>query len=226
MKNNYVLMGILVVSSVVIPYLYQNHIRNKLLRELYSYKINKQQKEFFELLDSFQSKFCLSTFTILFMKFNYYMDSNEYDKAKILYKEIEKQKMNNQNEVALKLKMFYSSVEKKDYEMAKNIKNSLMLALSKYKGKDSETIKGEVEQIDKIYLQKDVSILPELVEAFDNADEDAIKGLLCFRIAKLYHVINDEDSVNKYLNLAKHYTLNENAKKSLDHIIRNHGELI
>lgn len=223
--SNTSIMIVLIAVCVIVPYGYQNYLRNKLLRQLYELKTKNQQEAFMKLLDSFQSRFCLSAFTILFMKFNYYLDAGKYEDGKQIFPDIMSLKLNTKNAVAAKLRMFSSSIQNKDYEYANEIKNSLMSSLNAYRGKNAEVIKGEVEQIDKIYLQKDVTILPNLVEALESTNDQTVKELLCFRIAKLYYVINDGDAVNKYLDMAYNYAKNEQSKLSIKHIIENHSEL-
>ena len=211
----WIILGI----CVVVTFLYQKKLKNDLLRKLYALKQQKDENNFFAALDDTYTKFVLSKFSIGYMKYNYYLEEGKYEDAKIMFNELKDVKTNNPNRLSLYLSMFNKAIENKDNEFASSIKDDLVECVNKYADNKAKLIKGEIEQLDKIYLKKDVSILPELILSFEQADNDEIKSLLAFRIAKLYHYENNEQEVKKYLLLAKEYTQSLNNKKEIENIM-------
>lgn len=223
--NKEFIVIIALVICVVVTYFYQKKVQNDLLNQLYELKKNKDEKGFIDLLNSAYCKFVFSKFTLEFMKLNYYLDEKQYQKAKSLLKNFNGMNLKYKDMIALNLRMFNSAIEAKDYALASNLKEILLKALNKKADENSKVIAGEIIQIDKIYIQKDVTLLDDLLEALDQCEEDSIKSLLSFRIAKLYHYMNQEDKVDQYLKNALAYSNNAGEKQSLQALMKDHSGL-
>lgn len=225
LKMNNWIWWIILAICVVTTFLYQKKLKDDLLRKLYSFKQAKNEKLFFKALDNTYTKFVLSKFSIGYMKYNYYLEEGKYQEAKEMFDGLKDIKTNNNNKLSLYLSMFNKAIEAKDNEFASNIKNKLIDIVNKDPNDKAKLIKGEIEQLDKIYIKKDTSILPQLILAFEQAENDEIKSLLAFRIAKLYHYAENDQEAYKYLLLAKGYTQSINNKKEIENMINDLSRL-
>lgn len=223
--NNITVIGIIFILAVVTSFLYQKKVQNDLLKYLVSLKSQRKREEFYAVLNSNRAKFNFSKFTIEFMKFNYECDFGDYQIIKEQYLKFKDIRLNSQNLIALNLKMFHCSIQAKDYKFSSSIKDILVSVLKKKKDEQSKIILGEVEQIHKIYVEKDTSLIPDLESSFEECDNNNIKALLSFRLAKLYHFINDERKVNKYLLFTKEFNPNPDNVKTINFILQHHQEL-
>lgn len=225
LKMNNVIWWIILGVFIVGTFLYQKKLKNDLLRKLFALKQDRNEKLFFQALDETYTKFVLSKFSIGYMKYNYYLEEGKYENAKNMFNELKDIKTNNNNKLSLYLSMFNKAIEYKDNEFAISIKDKLIEYVNKNPDNKAKLIKGEINQLDKIYLKKDTSILPELILTFEQADNDEIKSLLAFRIAKLYHYENNDQETKKYLLLAKEYTQSINNKKGIENILNDLNRL-
>lgn len=216
---------IILAICIVGTFLYQKKLKDDLLCKLYRLKQEKNESLFFNALDDYYTKFVLSKFSIGYMKYNYYLEEDRYQEAKEKFDELKDIKTNNNNKLSLYLSMFNKAIEHKDQEFAISIKNKLIDIVNKNPDNKAKVIKGEIEQLDKIYLKKDISILPDLIETFDQAENDEVKSLLAYRIAKLYHYAKNDDEAYKYLLLAKEYTMSLNNKKGIEIVMKDLNRL-
>lgn len=223
--NKEILFFILLGACVLFSCFYQKRVQENLLKKLYQYKREHNEKAFMDALDSTYTKIVFSKFTLEFMKLNYYLDHHAYQKAKEQFKKFQQMKLKNRNFLALNLRMFNGALEAKDYSLASALKEAILPILKKQTDSNSKILYGELIQLDKIYIQKDVSIINDLLEAYDACEDDKIKSLLCFRIAKLYHYMGNAEKVNDYLKLAEEYTEIHENKLSLEALIKDHRGL-
>lgn len=222
---NKVIFVLLLVASIVGSIAYQRKVTRDLMNRLYKYKKERNRQAFMEQADSPIMKIVFSKFNVELMKLNYDLDFGNYNNAKNQFEKFNGMRLNNQNKIALNLRMFHAALEAKDYSLASAIKDSLIPLLKKQQDQQSKLLLGEVIQLDRIYLQKDVSLIDELKQALEESEDDVIKNLLCFRIAKLYHFSHDEERVDFYLKKALSYAVNEENKRSLKALIKNHEGL-
>lgn len=222
---NKVFFVLLLIASIAVSIAYQRKVTKDLLNRLYKYKKERNRQAFMELANSPIMKIVFSKFNVELMKLNYDLDFGNYDDAKHQFEKFNGMRLNDQNKLALNLRMFHSALEAKDYSLAGAIKEVLIPILKKKQDQQSKLLLGEVIQLDKIYLQKDVSLIDELKDALEESKDDGIKNLLCFRIAKLYHFSQDEGQVDIYLKQAFKYACNEENKRSLEALIKDHKGL-
>ena len=166
----WIILGVFILGT----FLYQKKLKNDLLRKLFVLKQDRNEKLFFQALDETYTKFVLSKFSIGYMKYNYYLEEGNYDEAKLIFNDLKDIKTNNNNKLSLYLSMFNKAIEYKDNEFAISIKDKLIEYVNKNPDNKAKLIKGEINQLDKIYLKKDTSILPELILTFEQADNDEI----------------------------------------------------
>jgi len=117
-------------------------------------------------------------------------------------------------------------LQTKNIDLSKETRYSLLELLKNKKDHKSSLMLEEINQLNAIYIEKDTSIIKDLLETFEDCENKDIKCLLCFRIAKLYYYMNDKDNAQKYINLAIDYSENEKNKHDLIKILNNLDELI
>lgn len=213
MKNNILIF--IVCIGIIASLFYQKWYKNKALNKLYELKREKNTKEFISLLDSNYLKFTFDEFTREFMKLNYWIEINNDEEVKKLLHRFQNIKMNDDNKVALYSRLFGYYVVKKENQKAIHLKNILIPLLEKKKDDKSQLLLGEINQVTSIYIDKDTSLLPLLVDTLNSIEDNKTKAILCIRIAKLYHYMNNSEKVNEYLLTAIEYTNNDIEKEDL-----------
>ena len=103
--------------------------------------------------------------------------------------------MNADEKIALDSRMFGYALQFRDRALAETCRDQLMPLLNGKKGQKAELIRGEVEQLDRSYIQKDTTLIQELTEALPECENDEIKSLIAFRLAKLDHYENQPEQV-------------------------------
>ena len=159
------------------------------------------------------------------MKLNYFIDLQDHDQVRATYAQFASLKMNADEKIALDSRMFGYALQFRDRALAETCRDQLMPLLIGKKGQKAELIRGEVEQLDRIYIQKDTTLIQELTEALPECENDEIKSLIAFRLAKLYHYEDQPEQVEIYLNQAMRYTNNDKNRKSLMAMISDPSEL-
>ena len=191
--------------------IYKKWVSEKALRKLYTFKMKQDTDSFLKLLDSPYCKFNFSKVSLLMMKLNYFIDLQDHDQVREIYAQFASLKMNADEKIALYSRMFGYALQFRDRALAETCREQL--------------IRGEVEQLDRIYIQKDTTLIQELTEALPECENDEIKSLIAFRLAKLYHYENQPEQVEIYLNQAMRYTNNDKNRKSLMAMISDPSEL-
>lgn len=205
--------------------IYKKWVSEKALRKLYTLKMKQDTDNFLKMIDSSYCKFNFSKVSLQMMKLNYFMDLQDHPQVQKIYDQMTSLKMNADEKIALYSRMFGYALQFRDRALAEVCRDQLMPLLSGKKGEKAELIRGEVEQLDRIYIQKDTSLIQELIEALPECENDEIKSLIAFRIAKLYHYLNEPQQVEIYLNRAMRYTNNDKNRKSLMAMISDPSEL-
>ena len=205
--------------------IYKKWVSEKALRKLYALKMKQDTDNFLKMIDSPYCKFNFSKVSLQMMKLNYFMDLQDHPQVQKTYDQMTSLKMNADEKIALYSRMFGYALQFSNRALAEACRDQLTPLLSGKKGEKAELIRGEVEQLDRIYIQKDTSLIQELIEALPECENDEIKSLIAFRIAKLYHYLNEPQQVEIYLNRAMRYTNHDKNRKSLMAMISDPSEL-
>ena len=102
---------------------------------------------------------------------------------------------------------------------------NLLPLVENKKDEQSELLAGETRQIVEIYCNKNTDLIEDLEETLDTIDNDNVKSILAYRIARLYYVKNDFDNVKKYIELAIKYSSNDNTIDDLNKILKDYSLL-
>ena len=211
----------LTIVCLIGSLLYKRWATNKALKELYALKV-KDKGEYIKALDSYYVKFSFSEFNRNLMKLNYWIDERNDEKVKEVLEIISKIKLNENDRIALYSKLFGYYIDKKEYDKAKKMAENLLPLVENKKDEQSELLAGETRQIVEIYCNKNTDLIEDLEETLDTIDNDNVKSILAYRIARLYYVKNDFDNVKKYIELAIKYSSNDNTIDDLNKILKDY----
>ncbi len=211
--------------AIIASFVYQKWLKEKTLRELYELRNKKDDQAFIEKLDSNFVRFMFNSFTIQFMKLNYWIDNNNDEEVVSLLHHFSKMKLKEADRVALYSKLFGYYIDKKNNAKATNMKNKLVEILENKKDQKSVLLNGEVKQLYAIYVEHDTTMIPDLIETLESMEDNSVKSVLCFRIAKLYHYEKNVKKEKEYLSLAIEYSPNDSQTKSLQELLHHSDKL-
>ena len=214
-----------IIISVIGSSVYHKWSQDKVLKKLYKYKIKQDIEEFMNIINSSYLKLTFAKHSLAIMKLNYYIDANLNKEALEYYGTIKDMKVPPKDKLALLMKVYGFALQTKNIDLSKETRDSLLELLNNKKDDKSKLMIGEINQLNAIYIEKDTSIIGDLIETFEDCENNDIKSLLCFRIAKLYYYMNDENNIRKYIKLAISYSENEKNKHDLLKILSNLNEL-
>jgi len=100
--------------AIIASFVYQKWLKEKTLRELYELRNKKDDQAFIEKLDSNFVRFMFNSFTIQFMKLNYWIDNNNDEEVVSLLHHFSKMKLKEADRVALYSKLFGYYIDKKN----------------------------------------------------------------------------------------------------------------
>lgn len=220
---------VLLILAVVIALgsmFYKRYISNKLMDELSKAFLKEDgEKEYMDILNSRKANIAFSDGTKLYLKMNFYILKNDTEKAKEVYEELTKSSSVTDEEKIIfnrqALAYFSAKEEKEVSEQAYNILKDI---LGDKDNKESEAILKEAYILLNVNIYKNMDIIPELEEIIKETENDDMKSIYYFLIAKLYNTEDDKMIVDKYLNLSRDFAENEVHKDSIDHILKGNYE--
>ena len=118
--------------------------------------------------------------------------------------------------------MFGYYIDKKEYDKAKKMADSLLPLIENKKDEQSVLLVGETKQIVEIYCNKNTALIEDLEETLETIDNQDVKSILAYRIARLYYVKKDFDNVKKYIELAIKYSNNAKTISDLNKILKDY----
>ena len=113
-------------------------------------------------------------------------------------------------------------IDKKEYDKAKKMADSLLPLIENKKDEQSVLLVGETKQIVEIYCNKNTALIEDLEETLETIDNQDVKSILAYRIARLYYVKKDFDNVKKYIELAIKYSNNAKTISDLNKILKDY----
>ena len=212
---------VLTIICLIGSLFYKKWATNRALEELYALKI-KDKDEYIKALDSYYIKFTFSEFNRNLMKLNYWIDERNEEKIHEVLNSISKIKLSEKDRAALYTKMFGYYIDKKEYDKAKKMADSLLPLIENKKDEQSVLLVGETKQIVEIYCNKNTALIEDLEETLETIDNQDVKSILAYRIARLYYVKKDFDNVKKYIELAIKYSNNAKTISDLNKILKDY----
>ena len=143
---------------------------------------------------------------LLLYKLDGYLRSGDDDKVRAIIKELDGMKLEPRDKVEYlqKRMSFFVSVLEPEEARASYSRLSAYLVSVKVDTVDLyRTMLDEGEEIIRVYLDRDISYMDELLKKAESTEHPVLRGIMYFRLAKLAHFKGDADSRKKYLELAQ-----------------------
>lgn len=157
-------------------------------------------KEYLRLLEDKFVKLSLSRKEILAFKFDGLLASGNYTEIEQIIKQLDVAILSKRDRIIYYQKRLYYFIKQRNIQEAekslKLLRNSLEMT-----GSDSKTIsmREQAELMFDVYIRKDISRIPGLVELERSQEDTTKKGLTQYFLAKLYYANDNEVEAKKML---------------------------
>ncbi len=157
-------------------------------------------KEYLRLLEDKFVKLSLSRKEILAFKFDGLLATGNYTEIEQIIKQLDVAILSKRDRIIYYQKRLYYFIKQRNIQEAekslKLLRNSLEMT-----GSDSKTIamREQAELMFDVYIRKDVSRIPGLVELERSQEDTTKKGLTQYFLAKLYYANDNEVEAKKML---------------------------
>lgn len=220
--NKTYLFAAVMILAVAAVYLYQKWAVKKAAMKMMEIRQTGSEEEFIQALDSGYAKFSFNDFTRNMMKLNYWIEKGRGDEIERLIPEIEKVRMDEKQTAAVLSRLFGWYVENGNVKKAASARDKLYKLL---KGKTDDYSLGllhEADQVDAVYLRKDLSYVPVLESMISEINNPEQKAVYQYRLAKLYRAAGrTEDAVSV---LKEAYAQSAGAQKKKLEMLMMHPE--
>lgn len=204
---------------------YRKWVIRKTLRKLYALRQQDDETSYMNALKAMDVTLYFPKFTRNLLILNYYVDKKEKEKAYLAYEEIKLVKTNRENRIAMNMKMYGFFLENKEQEQASICLEELLRLLKQSKAKNAKSLLREVEQLDAVYLQKNIEWIPILLDGVKQVKDPEYQSILLFRLAKLYYYAKDEENCKQAIIEACEHTRQEANKKRLQYVLHHLEDL-
>ncbi len=228
---NKILVGA-VIACLAASVVYKRWATAYTLKKLYRLRQGEESGPFMEALDSDLVRFHFSEFTRAFMKLKYWIGREAHGEVQALIPAFRDMKCSPREQTALYAELFGYTLEQGDYGKAQEYQKQLERLLEGRTDRRSEAIRREAWQLKRIYLDRDVSAIPELEEALGAIAQMApgsaaaeAEAVICYRLAKLYYAKGEESRVTDYLQRALSCTASGPSRRKLEQALEDHSIL-
>jgi predicted Zn-dependent protease len=221
MNKTYLFVSLMILAFAAV-WLYQKWAVKKAAMKMMEIRQTGSEEEFIQALDSGYAKFSFNDFTRNMMKLNYWIEKGRGDEIERLIPEIEKVRMDEKQTAAVLSRLFGWYVENGNVKKAASARDKLYKLL---KGKTDDYSLGllhEADQVDAVYLRKDLSYIPVLESMISEINNPEQKAVYQYRLAKLYRAAGrTEDAVSV---LKEAYAQSAGAQKKKLEMLSMHPE--
>jgi predicted Zn-dependent protease len=221
MNKTYLFVSLMILAFAAV-WLYQKWAVKKAAMKMMEIRQTGSEEEFIQALDSGYAKFSFNDFTRNMMKLNYWIEKGRGDEIERLIPEIEKFRMDEKQTAAVLSRLFGWYVENGNVKKAASARDKLYKLL---KGKTDDYSLGllhEADQVDAVYLRKDLSYIPVLESMISEINNPEQKAVYQYRLAKLYRAAGrTEDAVSV---LKEAYAQSAGAQKKKLEMLSMHPE--
>jgi len=219
----YLVITIIIALIFIIFYRIKKSYLQKISKLLYK---DNNPDAFLQEIDSFASKLFFNKKVRLQRKLDAYVMKHDLDSAMEILKQLEGLRLSFGQKVSLYEKEVNFYIENKMYEQAVEANNKIQELNKQVEIKDLQKIADECNFLIKVYVDKDPTVVNELIEFAENSGNDAVKGLFYFRAAKLYYYKQDNKMVEKYLEKAYNLLHKSAWGPYIDECIKNHKKVL
>ncbi|ULT59559.1 hypothetical protein L1999_13980 [Neobacillus drentensis] len=213
--TNYLVPSLFFIC-IFASFIYKKVITKKYLSLLMEYKRYKKEEEYMELLSSLPIKLYFSSKTIMVLKFNYYLDTNQYDQIKETIAIVRKSKIKMIDLVSICLSVYAYYL---DHGHKKDALETYHFLISHIDEESNQELYGELNELKTIYIDHDRNYISVLEKKIEKTKVLPDVVILYFRLAKLYEFIGDLDQSKLLLQKAKGFSQSQGQMKQLDRLI-------
>ena len=138
-----------------------------------------------------------------FLRLNGYMTLGKDDDIKKQFKMLSSLKLRPRLALDLYHKELTYYIDTQKYDLALISYNNLRSILVKQKKEQAKKLLEEADLIVQIYIHKDISLIPLLLDKAEKTEHMLIKGVLYYRLAKLSYFAKKNKDVDLYLKRAE-----------------------
>lgn len=214
----------LVIVCLAASVIYKRWAVSYALKRLYRLRVQGDSEQFIRALDSAYIKLHFNSFSRAFMKLNYWIDSGKDEEAEALLPALESLKCRPKDRIALYTKLLGYTLDRRQYQRAEEYLSKLQELLKDQRDPESIAMKQELQQVDRVYFKKDVTLIHELEQALEQAQGEQA-SVLCYRLSKLYHAKGDRAQTDRCLNHALRQSRHGPSRKALEAAMKDHSLL-
>ena len=224
MNKTYLFVSLMILAFAAV-WLYQKWAVKKAALKMMEIRQTGSEEEFIQALDSGYARFSFNDFTRNMMKLNYWIEKGRGDEIEHLIPELEKIRMDEKQTAAVLSRLFGWYVENGNAEKAASARDKLYRLLEGKTDDYSLGLLHEADQVDAVYLRKDLSYIPVLESMISEIENPEQKAMYQYRLAKLYRAAaRTEDAVSE-LKEASALVSAETQKKKLEMLSKHPEQL-
>lgn len=189
---------IIFILCIVGTYLYQRWAQKQFLQKLYEIRKTGKPEEYLAALDSRYAKLNLSDGARLQMKVNYCIQNDREEDVQKLADSMDGMKLSLNEKAEILFQIFGYYVQKDNSKECGRYKTMLDQILEHPETQEQELIKGETEQMYRVFIQKDVNMIPDLEETLADIQNPEVKMVICTRLAYLYRLLGLNEKAESY----------------------------
>ena len=142
---------------------------------------------------------------LLLFKFDGYLKTGEDERIRELIKELDAMKLEPRDKVEYyqkRMSFFVSAGEADEARWSLDKLSDFIRSVKADEVEQYRAIISEGQEIVRVYLDRDVSYMGELIRKAEKTEHPILRGVMYFRLAKLAHFKGDAPERERYLKLA------------------------
>ncbi len=184
--------------------LFLNTIKKKTTLELQDLLYRKRQLFLYlELLNNKRLRIAFSKAELKLLKLEGLLALGSDEEVENIINELDNTKLKKRYKLDFLNKRFTYFVEKNNKKEAKKTYEDLHHLLEKNKHAEAKKILKEAKRILDIYINRDTSLINTLLVEAKETENQVVKGITYYRVAKLYYFLKDNKKAKEYLQEAK-----------------------
>lgn len=143
---------------------------------------------------------------LLLYRLDGYLQKGDDEKALAVIRQLDAMKLEPRDKVEFyqkRMSFFVSVGDEKEARASLERLRNFLCSVQADKVDKYKTILDEGNEIVRVYLDKDVSYMDELLEKAKRTEHPVLRGVMYFRLAKLAWFKGDENERNRYLHQAE-----------------------
>ncbi len=158
---------------------------------------------YLELLKNKRLRIAFSKVELKLLKLEGLLALGTDEEVETLIIELDNTKLKKRYKLDFLNKRFTYFVEKNNKKEAKKTYEDLEFLLAKNKHSEAKKILKEAKRVLDIYINRDTSLINTLIVEAKETENQVVKGVNYYRIAKLYYFSKDNKKAKEYLQEAK-----------------------